>query len=243
MKLVVIAIFAALVILVHAEEEWAGIDWANVLPVQDMPGFWDGRKIKPAIYPGDQTRTGRIVGGQPVVRFSHPYQVGLIMNFNGPTGLCGGSLLDTYRVLTAAHCPEGSAFITAIFGAFELTSDREASQRRRTITPGGYYIHPQYDSSTLQNDVAVLILPLAIQFSPQIQPIALAPTSSDTFAGEFATVTGWGRTSDTSINSRDLRGVQNIVITNSACRAVYGDIIVDSTLCMATTGGRGTCIG
>lgn len=62
MKFVVAVIFAALAVSAFAEENW-DIDWTTVVPRTDVPGFWDGRDIKPAFYPGDMTRTGRIVGG------------------------------------------------------------------------------------------------------------------------------------------------------------------------------------
>ena len=64
MKLIVATIFALLVVSAYAEEPaWVEVDWSQVVPVTDMPGFWDGREIRPAVYPGDMTRTGRIVGG------------------------------------------------------------------------------------------------------------------------------------------------------------------------------------
>ena len=62
MKLIVAAIFALLAISAHAEENW-DIDWSTVVPRTEIAGFWDGRDIRPAVYPGDQERTGRIVGG------------------------------------------------------------------------------------------------------------------------------------------------------------------------------------
>lgn len=104
MKLIVAALFAMLAVSAFAEDDWVEIDWSKVVPVTDMPGFWDGREIRPAFYPGDQTRSGRIVGGAIVTPHTHPYQAGLLMSFSGGTGLCGGSLISTSAVLTAAHC-------------------------------------------------------------------------------------------------------------------------------------------
>lgn len=105
MKLLVAAVFALLAVSAYAEEEnWGEIDMSTVIPRVDVPGFWDGRDIKPAFYPGDQTRTGRIVGGQIVTPGTHPYQVGLLLRINILlTSLCGGSLISTRAVLTAAH--------------------------------------------------------------------------------------------------------------------------------------------
>lgn len=63
MKLLVAVIFAFLAISTYANEDNWEIDWSTVMPLTETPGFWDGRDIKPAFYPGDMTRTGRIVGG------------------------------------------------------------------------------------------------------------------------------------------------------------------------------------
>jgi len=64
------------------------------------------------------------------------------------------------------------------------------------------------------------------------------------FAGETATVSGWGRTSDDSqAYSPLLQYVTAPVITNAACADVYGGFVGPATICIATIGGRGTCNG
>jgi TRAP-type C4-dicarboxylate transport system permease small subunit len=57
------AIFTFAILAISASAEWEEIDWSSVIPRTEVPGFWDGRAIRPAFYPGDQTRSGRIVGG------------------------------------------------------------------------------------------------------------------------------------------------------------------------------------
>lgn len=56
---------------------------------------------------------------------------------------------------------------------------------------------------------------------------------------------GWGRTSDSKQGtSAFLRSVQNNIITNAVCAATFGtEVVVSSTICIATTGRRGTCNG
>jgi hypothetical protein len=51
-------------------------------------------------------------------------------------------------------------------------------------------------------------------------------------------ISGWGRFSDNVRNASEvLRGVQNIIITNEECAAVYGTrIVIPSTICMRTAG-------
>lgn len=245
MKLVVAAVFAFLAVSAFAEEDWE-VDWTTVVPRTDVPGFWDGRDIKPAFYPGDQTRTGRIVGGAVVAAHTHPYQAGLLMRINIlSTGLCGGSLITSTAVLTAAHCPESTQSTQVILGAHHLTA-AETNQQRFTVQPSGYRMHAQYNRQTLANDIAVLILPSAATLN-QFVGVARLPTGaqlSQLFAGQIATVSGWGRISDGSTaTSTHLRSVSNNVITNAVCAATFGGIVIDSTLCIATTGGRGSCNG
>lgn len=120
----------------------------------------------------------------------------------------------------------------------------EASQQRRTVPPSGHRLHPQYNPSNLQNDIAIIITQTALTFTQFVQPIDLAPATAGSFAGELATVSGWGRTSDASLaTSAQLRCVQNNVVTNAVCTATFGSSIITSTLCLSTVGGRGSCGG
>jgi secreted trypsin-like serine protease len=248
MKLLVAAIFAVLAVSAYAENsdmEWKEIDWSKVVPVTDMPGFWDGREIRPAFYPEDATRTGRIVGGVVVTPGAHPYQAGLLMNFAGGTGLCGGSLINANRVLTAAHCPIGSGSTQVILGAHFINTATEPSQQRRTVASAQYRLHASYNPSNLNNDIAILIILTPFTLNARVALIPLAPANSGTFAGAATVVSGWGRIGDGAGGgtSANLRSVTNTVITNAVCAQTFGGIIVASTICISTTGGRGTCNG
>lgn len=99
----------------------------------------------------------------------------------------------------------------------------------------------------MNNDIAILILPTAAVINQWVQ-LARLPTGAqlnDQFVGATATSTGWGRTGDGAGGgtSAVLRSVTNPIITNAVCAATFGGIIIPSTLCIATTGGRGTCNG
>merc|ERR1719328_860800 len=45
----------------------------------------------------------RIVGGQNAQKNEYPWQVGLVSNW-GSTPFCGGSLISSTTIVTAAHC-------------------------------------------------------------------------------------------------------------------------------------------
>lgn len=247
MKLLVSVIFAFLAATAYADEDNWEIDWSTVMPMTETPGFWDGRDIKPAFYPGDMSRTGRIVGGAVVAQNSIPFQVGLLMRINIlATGLCGGTLLSTRAVLTAAHCPENTQSTQVVLGAHNINNANEATQQRQTVQASGYRIHAQYNRQNLNNDIAILILPAAATLNAHVQ-LATLPTPaqmSDSFAGQQATASGWGRISDgSSATSATLRSVTTPVVTNAICTATFGGIVIHSTLCTSTAGGRGTCNG
>lgn len=119
----------------------------------------------------------------------------------------------------------------------------EVNQQRRTIALGAYRIHADYNPTLVLNDIATMITtPQTFTFNQFVQGIVLA-TGDESFAGEMATATGFGRTSDTATaTSAQVRFVNQPVITNAACLAAYG-IVIDAHICMSTAGGRGTCTG
>ena len=93
MKLFVAILFAVLAASAQADE-YDNIDWDKVVPVQDMPGWWDGRDIQPIVV-NPRDRSSRIVGGEIATPHQFPYQIALLTTFSAGTGLCGGSVIST----------------------------------------------------------------------------------------------------------------------------------------------------
>ena len=119
----------------------------------------------------------------------------------------------------------------------------EGNQQRRTVASGNFRVHAGYNSGNLNNDIATLVNFAAFTFNTFVQQIAIQ-TGTATFAGVTATVSGFGRTSDGSTaTSAFVRWVTMPVITNAVCSQTYGGIIIASTICTSTAGGRGTCSG
>jgi secreted trypsin-like serine protease len=241
-------ILALLALGAFAEEdfnapEYAPFDATLIVPVEDLPGFWEGRELPKEVFTPNP-RSARIVGGVEVVPNSHPYQVALHMNFGTGTGLCGGSVLSTNAALTAAHCPIGSQSTLVIAGAHNRNVV-EANQQRRTVTSANYRIHASYNPSNLNNDIAILLVPTNWAHTGAVQPTRL-PTAfaSELFVGETATVSGWGRVTNTGATSAVLRVATVPVITNAACSSVFGTaVVVASVICVSTTHGQGSCNG
>lgn len=60
MKLFAAVIFALFAILAQAEDV---VDWSRIVPVSELPGFWNGRDVQPVNNQKGKIRSGRIVGG------------------------------------------------------------------------------------------------------------------------------------------------------------------------------------
>merc|ERR1712020_573372 len=188
---------------------------------------------------GPAIKEGRIVGGVEATEHAWPWQVALFID---DAWFCGGSIISENYVLTAAHCADGASYFDIMAGAHNV---RAASEPNRVeVTSFNGWTHPQWDDSTLANDIALIELPSPMSFNDYIKPSCL-PTAGDTAdPKETVTCKGWGKPSDSAGGiSPVLRCVDDIpVMSNAECNAVYG-IVGDGIVCIDTTGGRGTCNG
>lgn len=130
---------------------------------------------------------GRIVGGKNASEGQFPYQVSIRneRNFH----FCGGFILSEYWVGTAAHCSVGqkpeNVFI--FYGILGRTEAGPSSVAEKVI------YNSKYDSSMIQNDVALIKTKSKIVFSDLVQPIKLGTTEVE--EGVEVVASGWGQTS------------------------------------------------
>ena len=75
-----------------------------------------------------------------------------------------GSLIGEVWVLTTASCVQDARSVQVILGAHDIS---QAETTQQNITSMDISSHPDFDPVTLQNDVAVIKLPLAAKLTSQ----------------------------------------------------------------------------
>jgi secreted trypsin-like serine protease len=181
----------------------------------------------------------RIVGGFEAQENEWPWQVALFID---NAWFCGGALISENYVMTAAHCADGASYFDIMAGAHNVRASSEP--HRVEITSYNGWTHPQWDSNTLSNDIALIELPSPIAFNDYIRPSCMPMAGDTADVNEMVTCTGWGKPSDSAGGiSPVLRMVEDRpIISNRECNDIYG-IVGDGVVCIDTTGGKGTCNG
>jgi len=182
---------------------------------------------------------GKIVGGFEAEEHEWPWIVALFID---DMWFCGGALISDEFVLTAAHCAEDASRFDILAGAHNVRANSEPE--RVEISSYNGWTHPDWDTNTLANDLALIRLPEKITFNDYIIPACLPTPDLVAKEGDLVTPIGWGRPSDSASGiSPVLRMVRDLpIITNKECNDVYG-IVGDGVVCMDTSGGKGTCNG
>lgn len=129
----------------------------------------------------------RVIGGEDAKAGQFPYQISL-RNRLGNSHFCGGSILNSRFLLTAAHCTQGinrfSLLVYAVVGASNRLNGG-LNVRLNKITP-----HKGFNMNVLEYDISLLRAAKNIVFTNLIQPIALPTHKGEDNSPVI--LSGWG---------------------------------------------------
>jgi secreted trypsin-like serine protease len=200
----------------------------------------------------------QVVGGTAVPNGKYPFMASLQEKKNNkpPTKeyFCGGTLIDSDSVLTAAHCAvyikrEMPAWkLRIVVGLTELNSDQ--GQARGIGTLSDISVHPRYrGGGSYAFDAAVIELGRPVSFNP----IKLATADQNRLEkpGRRARIAGWGNTvkqtpplflqPDRYPNR--MREASVPLVSDARAKDVYESYYISGLMVAAGREGKDTCQG
>jgi secreted trypsin-like serine protease len=185
---------------------------------------------------GSLLNSRQVVGGDEVESISdYPFMVGIEKSGRG--NVCGGSLINSRQVLTAAHCVVNS-----------LPSEVQVRGGTRRRNEGGKvyevaYIHvnPGYARRTKPYDLAILDLRKKVTAS-WYASVRLPNSTQALAAGEHVEVVGWGRQhkADPSSRPQILRHRRLTVLPFDVCHRQYASTLSPQNFCTRRSLDEGT---
>ncbi|CAM2890091.1 serine protease [Saccharomonospora xinjiangensis] len=178
-----------------------------------------------------------IVGGDAVSIKDYPYAAFLV-DGRGKQ-FCGGTVVSSTRVLTAAHC--AVAVDESDLGVV-VGRERIASSAGDEVSVADVWVAPGYRDPLSGDDIAVLTLSEPVSVSP-----ARLPRSSDEHLykpGTMATVVGWGRLFENGPKPGTLHAADVPLVSDSECAATFRSFDADTMVCAGyDSGGVDACQG
>ena len=192
---------------------------------------------------GIPSRTrNRIYGGSPVDIEEVPWAVAVMFsNGNESTWrvVCGGTVISSKMILSAAHCfpPRINATMIKIAaGSTYIPSPKQFLGVKQI------HNHESYDSRSMQYDLSVLELNEPLVYSEKILPACLPTQDKPLRILKECDVSGWGLTETGDTSQRVLHARINY-LEDSKCESKFDDVDLDTMVCYDSDRGSDTCQG
>ncbi|NP_001103843.2 hyaluronan-binding protein 2 precursor [Danio rerio] len=187
----------------------------------------------------------RIFGGRKSLPEAHPWQASFQVRPKGSNATfehnCGGTLIDSCWILTAAHCIDENDEVRVELGGVNLEKDDPDKQ---FVEVEKIIVHENYTETfdALYNDIALLKLKGRNgRCANESRSVRAACLPTDLFPeGTRCTISGYGATEKHHGVSTQLLDAKVLLISQSRCmsRNVYGNRMDDSMMCAGYMQGK-----
>ncbi|KAM4623436.1 hyaluronan-binding protein 2-like [Polymixia lowei] len=196
-------------------------------------------------------RSGKIIGGSKAVPAAHPWQVSLQSRPKGSSKefshICGGILIQSCWVLTAAHCILPNVDQQVVLGGLNKDEKEETEQ---TIPVVKTFVHENHTVTIDAYYSDIALLQLKVTDSPycakETRFVKTACLPDHRFPDrKECVISGWGAT-ESQRSSSLLLDARVRLISQERCKMddVYGDVLDDSMFCAGKMeGGLDSCQG
>ncbi|CAH1777787.1 unnamed protein product [Owenia fusiformis] len=186
---------------------------------------------------------GRIVGGQPALENSWPWMARF--TYRG-FHFCGGTLFKERVIISAAHCfnryagRENPWENIKVYIGSHLTDDPSRTEQEFEVET--IIMHPDFNSLTFDNDVAMVFLKRAVKYNDGVQPACL--TDREVEDDYECIATGWGRTQNANETTNLLRQAKIPIRNRTVCNQRMQNDVSNNMICGGYwEGGIDTCTG
>jgi len=144
--------------------------------------------------------SGKIINGEEAKANSWPWMVSLREKSGQfySKHICGAVIIDKNTVLTASHCTLFVQIPSQLAIFVGLHSSRTIPPSNDIYSASKIFIHPEYNKTSLRNDISVIKLVRPIVFSDKVSNVCLPPSANihDTLYDKDVVATGWGVAQD-----------------------------------------------
>jgi secreted trypsin-like serine protease len=150
-------------------------------------------------------------------------------------------LIDKDYVITAAHCVTTTNSSDIILTAgMHTQSSKTETKNRQVRTVQQIYIHPEYDSLIVTNDIALLRVDTSFKFTKYVQPACLP--GGEPQPNDQVTIIGWGSKVIGGTQANTLKQAFTTVIGN--CDTYWPQVDNSRQICVANSiSGDSACQG
>ncbi|XP_007230949.1 complement factor D isoform X1 [Astyanax mexicanus] len=167
-----------------------------------------------------------ITGGKEAKAHSRPYMASLQL---GGKHQCGGFLISSQWLMSAAHCFQDDTGFKVVLGAHSVSQPEDTKQ---TFDIAAYYPHPDFSTENYDNDIVLVKLNQPVTETAAVKPVKFQQAGgTDPATNAEVDTAGWGANSW----GQRLDQLQELTITmlpRHRCNS-YGVAFTDNMFCSA----------